>query len=254
MISVFTVVPQNPKEREDTVVEGVKAALNFADEIICYHHNPKDGTLPKLYNLKDKRIKFIDGGAWEVDRFVVGRSKNAALQHCTQDWCLLMDADEVFKVPNPALLRKFLAQSPEANAFRLRYLHFYRDPSHIKTGEGWYMHKPSLMRNHNGNFIGGWRIMSNTEMNKFGRPLNEDIKTGWMPEELLTVFHYGHCKTNVVTYGKKKNNLEATYGEDGRGQTDPTQMEWNMEGTEEFIGEHPEEMSERLKAWQTKNL
>lgn len=249
-ISVFTVVPQNPIEREDTVIEGVKAAMAFADEIICFHCNPTDGTLEKLKELNDKRIKIISGGDWNLDRFVIGRKKNAALQHCTKDWCLLMDADEVFECRNILLLKEMLGKN--INAYQLRYLHFFSSPGIIKTAEsGFYQWKPSLFRNYAGNFIGGLGIMSNTELDNCGRPLTE--MSTKIPESIFRVFHYGHCKTNTVAWGKKINQLEATYMEDGSGQVNPNTFKFNSaDKTEEFKGQHPEVMKERIDRF--KNL
>jgi len=245
-ISVFTVTPQNPKEREDTVVEGVKAALSFADEVICFHCRPTDGTLEELKAIGDDRVKIIDGGDWELDRFVVGRKKNAALQHCTMDWCLLMDADEVFECPDVLAFKQELKK--EVNAFKLRYLHFFSSPWLIKTAKsGFYQWKPSLFRNHAGNFIGGKGIMSNTEMDKYARPLVGH--SGKLSEEVFRIFHYGHCKTDTITWAKKVNQLEATYEDDGHGQCDPKKFGYGMDNTEKFTGKHPETMAERVSKW-----
>jgi len=245
-ISVFTVVPQNPKTREDTVIEGVKAALVFADEVICFHCNPTDGTLDELRALKDGRIKIIDGGHWNADRFIIGRKKNAALQHCTMDWCLLMDADEVFECNDVALFKKELEKN--VNAYQLRYLHFFSSPWLIKTIKaGFYQWKPSLFRNHAGNFIGGLGIMSNTEMDNRGRPLTSNSTK--LPETLFRVFHYGHCKTNTITWAKKVNQLEDTYMEDGHGQVNPNTFGIDLSNTEEFKGKHPKFMEKRVNSW-----
>jgi len=242
-ISVFTVVSQCPKIREDTVIEGVKAALAFADEVICFHCNPTDGTLEELKAIKDDRIKIIDGGNWNTDRFIVGRKKNAALQHCTKDWCLLMDADEVFECGNIPLFKEMLKK--DVNAYQLRYLHFFSSPRLIKTAKAsFYQWKASLFRNHAGNFIGGLGIMSNTEMDNRGRELVG--RSTRLPENLFRIFHYGHCKTNTVTWAKKINQLEDTYMEDGRGQVNPDTFRVDLSNTEEFKEEHPETMRERV--------
>ena len=245
-LSIFTVVPQNPKEREDTVIEGVKAALTFADEVICFHCNPTDGTLEELKALKDDRIKIVDGGNWNTDRFIIGRKKNAALQHCTKDWCLLMDADEVFECRNPLLFKEMLKK--DVNAYQLRYLHFFSSPWLIKTVEsGFYQWKPSLFRNHAGNFIGGLGIMSNTEMDNRGRSLT-GMSTR-LSESLFRVFHYGHCKTNTIIWAKKINQLESTYMEDGHGQVNPETFGIDLSNTEEFKGKHPKTMDVRINRW-----
>lgn len=255
-ISVFTVVPQNPKIREDTVIEGVKAAMKFADEIICFHCRPKDNTIEELCKLQmeeqkkgEMKISIIDGGDWDLDRFVISRKKNAALQHCTKDWCLLMDADEVFECKDVPRFKRELEK--KENAFQLRYLHFYKNPWIIKNAKsGFYQWKPSLFKNHAGNFIGGLGIEVDVAMDKYSRDLLENSVK--MPEGIIRVFHYGHCKTNTVTLGKKINQIEAVYKEDGQGQKLPQSFKYNMANTEKFEGQHPKTMKERVDRF--KNL
>ena len=247
-VSVFTVVPQNPKEREDTVIEGIRSALRFADEVITFHCRPKDGTLEEIRAIGDSRIKIIDGGEWDLDRFVVGRKKNAALQHCTMDWAILMDADEVFLLSDKEQFFEILGTvPPEVKAFRVHYLHFYRDPWHVKTS--FYQWKPCIMQNHIGNFIGGYKIMSNVELDCHARPLNSNDLSRPMPANVFTVYHYGWIKSSRLVMGKKRNQLEATYAEDGNGQTNPSRFRWNMANTAIFEGNHPPEMQERIKAF-----
>ena len=251
-VSVYTCC-NDAIEQEATLFEGVFQALRFADEIIYVDGGSTDGTLEKVkeFALRESRIKIYEN-PWE-DRMRKAATliqKNVALSHCTGDWCLLLDADEVYGEDIVREIRKSieLANNGGRLAVYFKTLHFYADYKHtcFKDPIGdynWYEGKIYAIRNNLGIHHG------NADGDHDGFVYNDDkaISREETSRTNLTVFHYGHVRSLKV-YLRKKNSIERRYHLNWKDL-----KEWGFAGVNDeryfrrFEGKHPEIMSERIK-------
>ena len=84
-------------------------SVRWADEIVVVDSGSKDRTLEIAQSFGAKTFYHDFGGH--------GEQKNVALDLCTSDWILLLDADEVLTPELQAEIRQLLAGEPEYGAY-----------------------------------------------------------------------------------------------------------------------------------------
>ena len=84
-------------------------SVSFADEIVIVDSFSTDRTLEiaRSYNAR----VFVEAFKGH------GGQKNSAIDKCTSDWILLLDADEVLSAPLQQHIRELLASNPTHNAY-----------------------------------------------------------------------------------------------------------------------------------------
>jgi|GEM_PF-3465335 len=205
---------------EFTLFEGMFQALRFADEFIFVDGGSTDGTLEQMKKFADidSRIKIYENH-WEerMKRSMFSIQKNVALSHCTKDWCLLMDADEVYSDEFVGWWKELKEKAiffPDTLLQGLWFdtQHFYgkynvkclRDPL---LGHKYYKGKIYAVRNglgiHHGNANGDPDGFVDNE----DKPL---VGAGVADVKPLSVYHYGHVRSSKV-YLKKKNAIERRF-------------------------------------------
>src|SRR5580658_1953323 len=96
-------------------------SVRWADEIIVVDSGSKDRTLEIAQSFGAKTSYHAFGGH--------GEQKNVALDLCTSDWILLLDADEVLTPTLQSEIRQLLAcadgREPEFNAYWIPRLNLY---------------------------------------------------------------------------------------------------------------------------------
>jgi glycosyltransferase involved in cell wall biosynthesis len=96
-------------------------SARWADEIIVVDSGSKDRTIEIAKSFGAKTIYHAFGGH--------GEQKNVALDLCTSDWTLLLDADEVLSPALQGEIRQLLAcadgREPEYNAYWIPRLNLY---------------------------------------------------------------------------------------------------------------------------------
>jgi len=132
-ISAYTTV-FNGLFWQTTIEQTILSAMEFADEIVVVDGGSTDGTIELIEGFKDKRIKLIIHKQEHQNYYSSAERKNIALQACTGDYCVLMDADEVIGEWDASLIRRLPHNVPDALGFRFRTLHFYRSWNRIQTG------------------------------------------------------------------------------------------------------------------------
>lgn len=126
-ISVYTTCT-NAIEDEFTLFEGMLQALRFCDEFVYVDGGSNDGTLDYMYEFakKDSRIKVLYN-KWDesLGMKMYGIQRNIALNHCTGDWCFLLDADEVYSEAIVSFLQFFPVELEKSTGVCFRVRHFY---------------------------------------------------------------------------------------------------------------------------------
>jgi len=148
MISVYTTAFNIVKGGFDLS----SALRNFSlvgDEIVIGTINNEDDTMGVLESFKDLYPIKIIQTEYDAKTFAVdGKLKEAALQACSGDFCLQLDADE--RVGNPDAWNDFISSEEslshllghEADSIMLPVVNLYRDINSYKDiNRKWYFHK-----------------------------------------------------------------------------------------------------------------
>jgi hypothetical protein len=98
------------KDEEDVLAECLTSVRDFVDEIVVYDTGSTDRS-PQI--AAEHGAKVITG-YWD-DHF--GNARNRALEHCTGEWVLQIDADEI-AIGDPVEVRELLS-STDKPAFRI---------------------------------------------------------------------------------------------------------------------------------------
>lgn len=92
-------------------------SVRWADEIVLVDSGSKDRTLEIAHSFGAKTSYHAFGGH--------GEQKNVALDLCTSEWILLLDADEVLSPALQAEIRALLTGEPPFNAYWIPRLNLY---------------------------------------------------------------------------------------------------------------------------------
>ncbi len=92
-------------------------SVRWADEIVLVDSGSKDRTIEIAQSFGAKTIYHAFGGH--------GEQKNIALDLCTSDWTLLLDADEVLTTELQTEIRDLLAGEPKFAAYWIPRLNLY---------------------------------------------------------------------------------------------------------------------------------
>lgn len=135
------------------VVESIRSALPMVDEFVVAVGESEDDTLAAIQAIGDPKIRIIET-QWDPQHFVRGAinaiQTDIALQACTGDWCLYLQADEVLhEEDHPAILETLsrVNDRPEVEGLLFDYLHFWATYKTYQTSRGWYRREVRMVRN-----------------------------------------------------------------------------------------------------------
>ena len=248
-ISVYTTCT-NAIQDEYYIIEGIKSALLFADEVIVMDGGSTDNTIEEIKKINDNRVK-IYCNKWldSLGKGMYAINKSLAIGRCSSDWCILMDSDEVFHEEDVNQIKR-IPESLGDNfiAAEFHTLHFYRDYQHVMNGcPDWkdlynkkiYMVKNGLCIHH-----GAVGMEADAHVDNNGQPIpRENIFTS-----KVKMYHYGHVRSNEA-YARKTNKLHGTHSAWKSKKLMPEDINWlPYDKLNKFNGTHPVVMGERINS------
>jgi glycosyltransferase involved in cell wall biosynthesis len=227
--------------------EALLSILPVVDELVVAvaPGDPDDDTRGLVESLDDPRIRIVDA-VWDDARRqeIYSDLTNVALERCTGDWCLYIQADEALHEDDLPALRarcEELLDDRRVEGLLFDYLHFFGDYRHIQDGQGWYQKEIRLIRN-------GIGVRSVRDAQSFRYPDQGRITVA---PARARVFHYGWVRhprfmqakvREFWSHRKSLEEVEAEYG--GREEFDYGPLR----RLPRFHGTHPAVMRGRVAA------
>ncbi len=243
-ISGFTFV-RNADKLDYPLRESLLSLLPVVDELVVavVPGDPDDDTHGLVESLGDPRIRIVEG-VWDgtIGPRIYADLTNVALERCTGDWCLYLQADEVLHEDDHAMIRRRceeLLNDVRVEGMLFDYLHFFGDFSHLQTGHGWYQKEIRLIRN-------GIGIRSVRDAQSFRYP---DQRRITVAPARARIFHYGwarpprYMQAKVREFWLHRKSPEEVEAEQGAS----TEFDYGPLGRlETFRGTHPAVMADRI--------
>lgn len=178
--------------------EAIASALPIVDEFVVAVGPSDDGTVERIRSLGDPRVRILET-EWDTGQFVHGRinavQTDLAMDSCTGDWGIYLQADEVLHEEDLPRLKAAMERwrsDERTEGFLFDYLHFWGDFDHIHWTRNWYRHEVRAVRLGRG--IRSWK--SAQGFRRDGRKLRVRA-TG------CRVFHYGWVRPPEVMKRKQ---------------------------------------------------
>ena len=210
-ISGFTMV-RNATKYYFPVRESIISVLPVVDEFIVAlgDCDPDDETRKEIESIASDKVKIFDR-VWSEKDFVDGRvfalETTFALDQCSGDWCIYLQADEVIHEQDHPLIRKVCAENlanENIDGFLFNYRHFFGDYDHYLPYHGWYKNEIRIVRNKAG-------IYSYKDAQSFRK--NDDRKLNVLPIDAY-IYHYGWVRPPHLMQSKKKEQDTMHHGKE----------------------------------------
>lgn len=197
-ISGFSVI-RNAELMGYPVIESIKSILPIVDEFVVGVGQSDDQTRKLIESIGDKKIRIFDS-FWDTTKtkggLILSEKTNEALDHCTNDWCFYLQADEVVHEQDLVLIYQAIEKADkqsEIDALLFKYIHFYGSYSVTAGSRKWYRNEVRVVRKSSG-------IRSHNDAQGFR-------VNGEKPKVLATnarIFHYGWVKPPELMGQKSK--------------------------------------------------
>jgi hypothetical protein len=248
-ISGFSMA-RNAISLEYPLLEAIRSLLPLCDEFIVAIGRGEDDTLERVLAIADPKVRVIET-EWDPAHFVHGAinavQTNVALDACSGDWCVYLQADEVLHEGDLPVLRGAMERSlgdPRVEGLLFDYLHFWGSYDRIQTAHHWYRHEVRAVRNGIG--VRSWKSAQGFRID--GRKLR-------VRRSGARVFHYGWVRPPRVMK-KKQIALDSLHHDSAwvRARHPDSAAEFDygdLRRLARFPGTHPAVMAERMarKDW-----
>jgi glycosyltransferase involved in cell wall biosynthesis len=231
-VSGFTVI-RNGNLMGYPVLESIKSVLPLVDEMIVGVGQSDDGTRQMIEAIGDPKIKIFDS-FWDTKKtkggLILSEKTNEALDHCANDWCLYIQADEVIHEEDYAAIRENLeryGRDPAVQGLLFQYIHFYGSYSTIATSRKWYRNEVRMVRKSTG--IRSWNDAQGFRVNG-EKPI--------VAPSGARIFHYGWVKPPQLMGQKSKLLNRWWHGDKKDGEFENFQYD-RQYGLRLYEGTHP---------------
>lgn len=253
-ISGFTII-RNAINYDFPVVESIQSVLPVVDEFVIALGNSDDQTDELISSIKSDKIKIIhtqwDSCRYNIKGMIYANQTDIAMQACTGDWCIYLQADEVLHEDALPIIREACNKyidDKNVDGFLLRYIHLYGDYEHyIDARHFGYPKEIRIVRRHPD--IHSWR-----DAQSFRIIPNFDYKDYWQTEgtqklrcillKNAYIFHYGWCRDPRKMSSKQAEQILLSDGVSA--QKVALYNYGNIAAFPVFHGKHPTVMQERI--------
>jgi hypothetical protein len=240
-ISGFTVI-RNGVLMGYPVLESIQSLLPLVSEMVVGVGQGDDGTKEMIAALGDPKIKIFDS-FWDTQKtkggLILSEKTNEALDHCANDLCFYIQADEVVHEDDLPHIRQTLERyenDSRVQGLLFEYIHFYGSFSTIATSRKWYRNEVRIVRKSSGirshNDAQGFRV--NGE-----KPVV--VPSGGR------IFHYGWVKP-PGQMGEKKQLLDRWWHGNKRDNPAAVFQYDRQYGLRDYRGTHPAIMKKLIEA------
>ena len=255
-ISGFSLV-RNGVRFDYPFLESLRSLLPVVDELVLNVGIGDDETLAvcQRFALEEGQGKVrIFESVWPLDDpekrksgIILSEQTNLALEKCSHDWCLYLQADEVLHEEDAPRVLSGVAEAARMglDALVFEYRHFYGSFNVIQDSRSAYRREMRLIRKSSG-------ARSVGDAQSFLKPDGSKLSA------LLTrarIFHYGWVRTPEAMREKTVFMDQLYHGAQSEGAVDPhsgTNYRYKrFWGLYPYSGSHPKVMAERIreKGW-----
>jgi len=244
-VSGFTVI-RNGILMGYPVLESIKSVLPLVDEMIVGVGQSDDGTRQMIEAIGDPKIKIFDS-FWDTKKtkggLILSEKTNEALDHCSHEWCLYIQADEVIHEEDYPAIRDALARyghDSRVQGLLFKYVHFYGSYQTVATSRKWYRNEVRMVRRSTG--IRSWNDAQGFRVNG-EKPV--------VAPSGARIFHYGWVKPPKMMGQKSQLLNRWWHGDKKDGEFENFQYD-RQYGLRVFEGTHPAIMASLVASqdWQ----
>lgn len=267
-VSGFTLL-RHGVEFDYPFMESLRSLLPLVDELVI---NVGIGTDPTLERIKElaaeagtgadgqPRVRWFES-EWPLNDpekkkggKILSEQTNLALDRCTGDWCIYLQADEVFHERDRALIQEAIREydgDDSIEGLLFEYVHLYGSFDVVQNSRGAYRREVRCIRRASG-------ARSVGDAQSFRKPDGTKIQVAACGAR---VFHYGWVRTPQAMKAKTTFMDTLYHGDYANGATEPhTGDNYRYKrfwGLQPYGGDHPAIMAGRLKThgwkWDLKN-
>ncbi len=259
-VSGFTIV-RNGVNYDYPFIESLRSLLPAVDELIVNVGIGDDETLARVRQFADSegggKVKWFES-RWPLDDadkkrggLILSEQTNLALDRCTGDWCVYLQADEVFHESDIAALRSALERAhgrPDVEGLLFDYVHFYGSFDVVQQSRNSYRREVRAIRRASG-------ARSVGDAQSFRLANGDKLRVA---RAHARVFHYGWVRTPDAMKEKTFFMDQLYHGDpkaadvaDRRPHTGDNYRYKRIWGLRSFSGTHPSVMRDRIakKGW-----
>ncbi len=253
-ISGFTII-RNAVNFDFPIVECIQSALDFVDEFVIVLGNSSDNTETLIKSIASPKIKIIHSN-WDTEKYsrngnIYAYQTDLALQACTGDWCLYLQADEVLEQNAGKVIVaacNHYLNDQKVEGFLLKYIHFfgaydrYVDALHFA-----YPLEIRIVRKdkdiHSWGDAQSFRVMPNFDYENYGQ--KEGTRKLNCIKLNAYIYHYGWCRDPRKMVKKVEEqhimHVGVSYVKEA-----PYYDYGNLSKLPVFKGKHPDVMRHRI--------
>jgi hypothetical protein len=243
--------------------ESISSILPLVDEYVIAvgDNDADDTTLEIIENIQSEKIKIIRT-RWDIATYpggsILAQQTDEAKKHCTGDWLLYLQADEIIHEKDHAAIRQRcedLLEEKEVEGLLFRYIHFWGDYDHAFTGNHFfYRNEIRLIRNrpdiHSWGDAQSFKVMPEFTKEKYLE------KKGTRKLQVARVdahiYHYGWVRPPKLM-GKKQSHFNHCYENENKSSDELaviSEIDFGPLGTVPmFNGTHPKVMDDLRSAF-----
>lgn len=253
-VSGFTFV-RNGVRFDYPFQESLRSLLPLVEELVIVVGKGSDETLERVRGIaaSEPKLKVFES-VWDdnlrKDGAILAQQTDLALSHCTGDWGIYLQADEVLHEEDYAKIRAAIEKAhgrPEIDGVLFDYVHFYGDFFVVNSSPSAYRHEIRAVRLKAG--VVSWRDAQgfrkkHAHGDHFHFEKLRVLRSG------AKIYHYGWVRPPEVMK-EKTVAMDKLYHADGAKGTGDNYLYKRIYGLERFTGTHPAVMRERVeqKRW-----